>query len=49
VQKAVSLGRDPVRRRALRDRILANRPALFERDEPIRALEAFLERAVGGG
>lgn len=48
VHKAVALGKDTDRRRALREKILANRPALFERDEPIRALEAFLEKAVSG-
>jgi CRISPR-associated protein Csy1 len=47
VERAVALGRDPAKRQALRERILANRGALFERDEPIRALEAFLVRAAG--
>lgn len=46
VSRAVRLGRDMDRRLALRQRILAERGALFERDEPIRALEAFLEQAV---
>ena len=46
VQTAVRLGRDAAQRSALRERLLANRGALFERDEPVRALEDFLERAV---
>jgi protein O-GlcNAc transferase len=46
VERAVALGRDRDRRLAIRGRILANRGALFERDEPIRALEDFLEAAV---
>jgi len=46
VAKAVSLGRDMDRRLSLRQRILNQRPQLFERDEPIRALEDFLARAV---
>ena len=46
VSKAITLGRDMDRRVSLRNRILAARGELFERDEPIRALEAFLERAV---
>ena len=46
VSKAVSLGRDMDRRLSMRDRIIGQRGALFERDEPIRALESFLERAV---
>lgn len=48
VDTVVRLGRDRDQREALRERILANRPLLFERDEPIRALEDFLERAVRG-
>ena len=36
---------DPDERRAISERIAANRMALFERDEPIRALEDLLERA----
>lgn len=47
VAKAVALGLDPDRRRAASERIAERRGALFERDEPIRALEAFLERAFG--
>jgi protein O-GlcNAc transferase len=46
VATAVRVGRDPEARRALAGRILENRGALFGRDEPIRALEAFLERVV---
>ncbi len=49
VETAVRLGRDPDARRELSQRILANRGALFERDEPVRALEDFLERAARGG
>lgn len=48
VEAAVALGGDAERRRALSQTILANRPALFERDEPVRALEGFLERAAKG-
>lgn len=48
VSKAITLGRDMDRRQALRARILANLGALFERDEPIRALELFLEEAASG-
>jgi len=46
VAKAVELGTNVDLRRSLSERILANRGELFERDEPVRALEAFLERAV---
>lgn len=46
VATAVQLGKDPERRRALAERILAHRGALFERDEPIRALEDFLESTL---
>ena len=48
VERAVALGRDRDRRLAIASRILANRGALFERDEPIRALEDFLDAAVRG-
>ena len=48
VEKAVALGRDRDRRRALAERIAAARGVLFERDEPVRALEDFLERAARG-
>jgi predicted O-linked N-acetylglucosamine transferase (SPINDLY family) len=46
VETAAALGRDPDRRRALSQAILARRPELFERDEPVRALEDFLEKAA---
>lgn len=46
VAKAVALGRDRDRRMALADRIAAARGAIFERDEPVRAFEGFLERAA---
>lgn len=46
VETAAALGRDPDRRRALSRAILARRPELFERDEPVRALEDFLEKAA---
>jgi CRISPR-associated protein Csy1 len=48
VETAVALGRDAGRRRALSQAIVANRGALFEREEPVRALEDFLERAAKG-
>jgi CRISPR-associated protein Csy1 len=48
VDKAVALGRDPEARRAISQRIASERGAMFERDEPVRALEEFLERAVSG-
>jgi len=43
VDIAVRLGKSPDERRALAERLAANRAALFERDEPVRALERFLE------
>ena len=46
VAKAVGLGRDPEARKAIAERMRANRGALFEREEPIRSLEGFLARAV---
>ncbi len=46
VATAVRLGRDREERRAISERIHAGRERLFERDEPVRALEAFLEGAV---
>lgn len=49
VATTVRLGRDPEERRALSARILASRAQLFDRDEPVRALEDFLGRAAGGG
>ena len=45
VATAVRLGKDRDERRALSERLKANRLELFERDEPIRALEDLLERA----
>ena len=48
VKKAVALGRDREARRHASDAIRARRSALFSRDEPIRALEDFLEAAAGG-
>jgi CRISPR-associated protein Csy1 len=48
VDKSVSLGRDAALRHAISQRIAQSRGALFGRDEPIRALEAFLHRAVRG-
>jgi protein O-GlcNAc transferase len=49
VETTVAIGRDPDRRRALSERILARREDLFGRDEPVRALEDFLARAAGAG
>lgn len=46
VAMAVRIGRDPHERRALSERIVAGRSRLFEREEPIRALEEFLLRAA---
>jgi predicted O-linked N-acetylglucosamine transferase (SPINDLY family) len=48
VQAAVALGHDAERRGELSRTIASNRANLFERDEPIRALEDFLERAAKG-
>jgi predicted O-linked N-acetylglucosamine transferase (SPINDLY family) len=47
VATAVRLGRDPGERRSISARIAAGRGALFEREEPVRALEEFLLRAAG--
>ena len=49
VATAERLGRDAAERAALSARIRANLGELFERDEPVRALEAFLERAAREG
>jgi CRISPR-associated protein Csy1 len=46
VETAVALGGDADRRRALSETIVANRGGLFEREEPVRALEDFLEKAA---
>lgn len=45
VQAAVRLGQDQDERRSISERLKSNRLELFERDEPIRALEDLLERA----
>ena len=47
VETAVRLGRDATERRAVSERIAQGRPALFEREEPVRALERFLQGAAG--
>jgi protein O-GlcNAc transferase len=47
VDKAIALGGDASRRKALSERIAARRGELFERDDALRALEAFFERAAG--
>jgi protein O-GlcNAc transferase len=47
VEKALELGADRERRREVSARIAANRGALFERDEPVRAFGDFLVRAAG--
>jgi predicted O-linked N-acetylglucosamine transferase (SPINDLY family) len=49
VDLAVRLGGDAARRREISERIIAARGELFERDEPVRALEAFLENAAREG
>jgi protein O-GlcNAc transferase len=43
---AVRLGRDPVLRAAIRDKIAANRERLYVDPAPVRALEAWLEGVV---
>jgi CRISPR-associated protein Csy1 len=48
VAKAIALGGDRTHRLALRQRMAEARAALFERDEPIRALEQILEREARG-
>ncbi|MGZ5649628.1 MAG: O-linked N-acetylglucosamine transferase, SPINDLY family protein [Usitatibacter sp.] len=48
IDTAVKLGKDAARRKALSERIIANRGDLFEREEPIRALEEFLSSAAQG-
>ena len=48
VDAALALGMDAGRRRALSERITGARGVLFERDETVRALEDFLERAARG-
>jgi CRISPR-associated protein Csy1 len=46
IKRAVDLGRDKDFRRAISERIVANHGLLFDREEPVRALERFLEAAV---
>ena len=46
VAKAVAIASDRKWRAAVAQRIAVARPALFDRDEPIRELENFLERAI---
>jgi predicted O-linked N-acetylglucosamine transferase (SPINDLY family) len=46
VEQAVAIANDPGLRGTLSERIAAGRGALFERDEPIRELERFLESAI---
>jgi predicted O-linked N-acetylglucosamine transferase (SPINDLY family) len=48
VETAIRLGRDTAFREDVSRRLGASRERLFSQDEPIRALEAFLERAVRG-
>lgn len=47
VEKVLELGRNADRRKALSQRIVANHGELFDREEPIRALEEFFIRAAG--
>ena len=49
VETAVRLGRSRDERRALSERILRGAGELFDRAEPVRAFEAFLERAARSG
>ena len=46
VERAVALGRDRDYRKAMSERIVANHGLLFDRDEPVRALERFFESVV---
>jgi len=46
VAAAVAIANERERREELSRRIVASHPVLFERDEPIRALESFLENAI---
>ena len=46
VAAATRLGGDAEERRVLSQRILARRGELFEREEPVRALQDFIERAA---
>lgn len=47
VELAVALANDARRRQEMRERLRDARQRLYEDDAPIRALEAFFERAVG--
>ena len=49
VAKAVALANDKAKRAAVSARMRSAHPALFGRDEPIRALEEFLSRAAAEG
>jgi predicted O-linked N-acetylglucosamine transferase (SPINDLY family) len=49
VELAVALANDGDRRRQLRERLRSARQRLFEDDAPVRALEAFIARAVDSG
>ena len=49
VERAVRLGCDPAARARVSAAIAERRGGLFERDEPVRALEAFLERVAREG
>jgi predicted O-linked N-acetylglucosamine transferase (SPINDLY family) len=49
VDRAVRLGRDAAERTRVSAAIAARRGELFERDEPVRALEAFFERVAREG
>jgi predicted O-linked N-acetylglucosamine transferase (SPINDLY family) len=46
VAKAVMIANDRAMRAALSERMKAGHGELFNRDEPIRALEDFLEKAI---
>ena len=48
VEIATRLGRDAEWRRTVSSRMRAGHASLFGRDEPIRALESFLEQVAGG-
>jgi protein O-GlcNAc transferase len=48
VDAAVSLGTQRARREEIAGRMAANRGRLFEREEPVRAFERFLESAARG-
>ena len=48
IETVVRVGKDPEERRAVGAAIAERRGALFERAEPVRAFERFLETAAGG-